>query len=627
MAHESTNTSQARRRSSSKSTQSVQQLAIMKLNQGSGAAHSSMAIHAMQPPPPIYPNHSDLELEHDACLRSFLEDNPHVLVSIDEFHLLKSLDLLPAMQFLHDIRDAVEGVSVPPSSSRLLLGMSNIGNSCYLDSLLFSMFSTGTAFDTLMNAPTLDSGDEPDYSIHRYLRFSLESSIRLIINCLRRGGLVSQMYILRFRKALGELGWFGSNSASASMQQDASELFLFLMDTLGAPFLPLQSEIFHGARSSCDDLRIFTERVIQLSIPSVAPHISVLFEDMLEDHFFSNLVHIERDSGGTLERPVLSFRNSTHVAVSSSTDSLPRTTLGPEPEKSKYIDGWQSSRVLPFLTPESESGDRSRNTPHLSNQSITIPFMIKRFSFDVRTGQSSRIGRRVYIPTEIPFGDFVVPSVRPQDACEAKMPSNHYCLRLRSILCHEGNGSRCGHYTSIVSKRPHCSTSLSAETEHSSTPSSSAASTLSSTTADAVVEPCVGVDLVDTLRPVSPFLKLTRSYTLGSMQTNGSHRSNASASDSSFTQPSRPGSTSSAVKEADLPEELQWMHFDDMRTSERVRVLRTSQKVADAFNYASLNAYMVFYELCLLDSPIFEAVYPFVVVPPRHKRSRRCTIL
>ncbi|KAH9245532.1 hypothetical protein BASA81_016978 [Batrachochytrium salamandrivorans] len=57
-----------------------------------------------------------------------------------------------------------------------------------------------------MNAPTLDSGDEPDYSIHRYLRFSLESSIRLIINCLRRGGLVSQMYILRFRKALGELG-------------------------------------------------------------------------------------------------------------------------------------------------------------------------------------------------------------------------------------------------------------------------------------------------------------------------------------------------------------------------------------------------------------------------------------
>ncbi|XJO76031.1 hypothetical protein BDV3_006610 [Batrachochytrium dendrobatidis] len=595
------------------STKSKSTAAIQKLNYVSGAAMNDLSVHANQPPPPMYPDHSEEEQEKDARLRSFLDDNPHIILSMSEFRNLRTLPSNHAIQFLNDIKDAIEGTIVPPpfgpQSAPASLGMVNIGNSCYIDALLFAMFACGTAFDGLMDAPTLDTGDEMDYSMKRFLRFSLESSIRLIVNRLRKGQLVDKIYVARFRKALAELGWFGENKDNVGLQQDTSELFLFLMNTLGAPFLPLQSEIFHGAHSSCDDLRIFTERIIQLSIPSTVSHVSVLLEDMLEDHFFSNMVQIKRRSESSLDST-----SSTNAEHTLSNDAS-HLESGSRPTHLKHIEAWQSSRVLPFLTPECETGDPSRNIPQSQTRPITIPFMIKRFSYDVRSGQTVRIGRRVYIPTEIPFGDFIVHNANPTgtDKQDHLGVNRNYCLRLRSILCHEGEHTL-GEPMNVLE-------SLGTPMTVGSLPTMSAS--LSSTS----------LDSSDTIKVETLLNELGRSSTFESFSTKSTMRSNGTKPRLGPTSLSRslscaPSTPSFNSKSEVLPESMHWLHFDDNMISGRVKVLSTQQAIANAFNHASLNAYMVFYELCIPDFPVLQAAYPFVVEPPpRRKSSKRCTIL
>eukprot|EP00842_Homolaphlyctis_polyrhiza_P002150 jgi/Hompol1/2936/HPOL_006235-RA len=326
------------------------------------------------------------------------------MITADEHAALLKLKMDEAMMFLADLKEACEGVVIEPLSNTDFKGVVNIGNSCYL------------------------------------------------------GDLVTSPYMVHLRLSLQRYGWFGSGPASAihmSSQQDASELFLFLMDALGAPFLPLQSELFHGGRHSSDDSRMFTERLIQISVADSADA-GVLFEDLLYDHFFDNHVQVERDSeAGNEAGP------SIQISVDGASNGASTSSSATSAAAKKAVEAWQSSRLLPFLTPQSESGDRSRDIPLERSATVTVPFIIKRYSFNHQNGVSTRIGRRVYIPTEIPFGQFVVRNPHSVSSDDFTNPSE-YTLRLRSVLCHEGTDPRRGHYTAIVSRRAHQDEALEA---------------------------------------------------------------------------------------------------------------------------------------------------------------------
>ncbi|KAL2919700.1 hypothetical protein HK105_200614 [Polyrhizophydium stewartii] len=585
------------------------------------------------------------------------------MLPVDEFARTSELDPDDALRFLADIKDSLEGAIVEPCPDLPFKGVVNIGNSCYIDSLLFAMFSTSGAYDSLMDAPTLDTEDEMDYSMRRYLRFALESSIRLFVNRLRSGELVEPRYVLRFRRALYDLGWFGSGAAALASQQDASELFLFLAETLGAPFLPLQSEIFHGGQPSTDDSRVFTERVIQLSLPNVAPHIGVLFEDMLVDHFFNRTVRRTRDGTPFNPAPLalepepaalavvfsrlgswifFGSAQTIHLVVtppagSSAAASGVPSPVSPSPKVSKAVEAWQSSRVLPFFTPQSEAGDRSRDVPLHYNRSLMIPFIIKRYSFDYRTGVSSRLGRRVYIPTEIPFGLFVIHNAHlaPSDTTHP----GDYTLRLRSVLCHQGSDPRRGHYTAIVSRRPPFDDIAAADALDPATPVGSRPSTPVRETSEVSFATSNGSGANPSNRYA---LNRSRSMVSSPLRNDDGSPTSSSASASSsslsrsYTGPtpsvtaqpsgSSPASRAAAANDEPLALADQWLFFDDNRTSERVRVIASKSSLSETFNYISLNAYMVFYELCpnTPDAPSLpQAVYPYIVEP--HTRSGKAS--
>ncbi|KAI8924934.1 hypothetical protein BC831DRAFT_463182 [Entophlyctis helioformis] len=691
---------------------------IQMLNLASKQARDGSTVHAMQLPPPLYPDLSEQEQEQAASVKSFLEDNPHIMLTVAEYTKLSNTPVAEAMRFLADLKAACEGsiIKPVPSATAKLKGMLNIGNSaacriwldtsrwsgCLPHSLLFAMFSTGSTYDALLDTPTQDGDDEMDYSMRRYMRFSLETSIRLVINRLRQGELVDEMYMTRFRRSLSELGFYGPDPPSGAngqpaintavtAQHDSGELFLFLLEALGAPFLPLQSQMFHGGQSSSDDSRLFTERVIQLSVPENPIHIGVLFEDLLLDHFFNNQVQIERDMPGSSSGTGASGSSSGPQAAESSSSSGSgananggSSTVNGVPKKT--IQAWQANRLLPFFTPESESGDHARDVTAERHANLTIPFILKRYSFDYRTGVSSRIGRRVFIPTEIPFGLFVIQN--PQQAAIAMEVSGivnpqDYTLKLRSVLCHLGNDPRRGHYVSIVSKRPPVNinappgppnpspatpsvvaadgcvdadgadtasgdTASEASSEIGSLTSGLANSTLSfapSTTAATVdatamlsTPASTPASTPPSMSPARPSpLSPTRSNTRRAQAPNSpppksprslSFRRTKSVTSTPVSALFGTGSSSSSTLS-------QWLYFDDNRKGERVRTVSTPQSVSDTFNFISLNGYMVFYELCprSTDEPLQQSVYPYILESVRpgsldpSKKQKACTIL
>lgn len=142
-----------------------------------------------------------------------------------------------------------------------LKGAENWGNvMCYLDALLFAMFSKIENFEPLLYSYLGVNKEQEDIKISR-----LRAILRLYVSLLRSGELITQDITKILCESLKENG---IEEAMSRKQEDSSQLFLDLADLLKLPLLTLKIDIAHGGKEVKEDDHKFTqERMLYVSIP------------------------------------------------------------------------------------------------------------------------------------------------------------------------------------------------------------------------------------------------------------------------------------------------------------------------------------------------------------------------
>jgi Ubiquitin carboxyl-terminal hydrolase len=94
------------------------------------------------------------------------------------------------------------------------------------------------------------------------------------------------------QNTLAECGWA---DAALIEQQDTSEAFAFLTETLQLPLLSLQVDLFHQGMNVKEDHKVVYERLLNLAVPPEADGRVIKLEDCLEEYFNAR-VDVMRDS-------------------------------------------------------------------------------------------------------------------------------------------------------------------------------------------------------------------------------------------------------------------------------------------------------------------------------------------
>ena len=127
-----------------------------------------------------------------------------------------------------------------------------------------------------------------DDDAHKRLR----GIIRLWVNLLRTGRLITTDVTQKLQEALAESGWA---DAAKLRQQDASEAFNFLTDKLSLPLLTLKTDLFHsGKEDTNDDHKFVTERMLDVAIPEDIPPGETITLEMCLEEYFNNRVEVKR---------------------------------------------------------------------------------------------------------------------------------------------------------------------------------------------------------------------------------------------------------------------------------------------------------------------------------------------
>ncbi|KAI9489877.1 ubiquitin carboxyl-terminal hydrolase-domain-containing protein [Zychaea mexicana] len=358
-------------------------------------------------------------------LRSLLEDN--------------NWNLKRAMAELNDCEEAYHGLlHGPPPANESLLGCENDGGtSCYIDALLFAMYTSLTAFDPLLTTDT---------SSGQAAKRDLQTSLRLFVNIMRNGQLVKKHIVRRLRKSLEEAAWRGRNERGFWKQEDASELLLFLTETFDLPFLPFQMRLFHGANRDVDDDRVTTDRVLSLSIPSDTTKVLRL-EDILFEHFYNSIV-----TG--VKRQVDWHEAQSHSPPGSPTSAISTSSIAKnniifkehQRQQEIAVNAWQVLELLPFYSGISEQGVRieSQNQGAFPDSRMVLPIILKRYRCTA-LGRYIKDQRSVIIPPDIHFNKFLNQNAEDPvcDTCGRKVEG---VMRLRSVVCHKGSSPHSGHY-------------------------------------------------------------------------------------------------------------------------------------------------------------------------------------
>ncbi|KAI0540048.1 ubiquitin carboxyl-terminal hydrolase-domain-containing protein [Xylaria digitata] len=192
------------------------------------------------------------------------------------------MDVDKAIEVLELLQMSLAGEIFGYSPAVRMLGAENRGNvTCYLDALLFAMFAKLDAFECMLKVDTRD--DEP--------RRKLAVLLRLWVNMLRSGKLIEIDMTEHIQEALAECGW---REARALEQQDTSEAFAFITETLQLPLLTLQVDLFHHGKNDDADHKVVYERLLNLAVPPDSEGKGVKLEDCLEEYFNSQVdVHRE----------------------------------------------------------------------------------------------------------------------------------------------------------------------------------------------------------------------------------------------------------------------------------------------------------------------------------------------
>ncbi|KAI9662045.1 MAG: hypothetical protein M1831_002960 [Alyxoria varia] len=389
-----------------------------------------------------------------------------------------------AFQLLMLHEDAVGGVLKPYNPHVKLLGADNRERvTCYLDALLFAMFAKLDTFEAILYK-TFD--DEP--------RKRLVTALRLWVNLLRTGRLITTDITQRLQEALVECGW---EDAGRLRQQDTSEAFGFITDKLELPLLTLKTDIYHsGKEAATDDHKFITERLLDVAIPDDAPKDVVKLEQCLEE-YFNNKVEVRRElmRRNTLQsvhspRTPVEKANAVHVenAEVDSNSSTPLATEFPKsqpfrpPQAQRHasifserkvetqdpprlrrssscredevktparrrkgsmrrevsIPAWQFLNLIPWYTDNANGGD-NQIAAHFSEKRPMLGICLKRYTY-TKNGAQTRLSTRIDVPLELMPPYFAV----------GDEPSYHdisqFKLVLESVVCHRGQHVNSGHY-------------------------------------------------------------------------------------------------------------------------------------------------------------------------------------
>ncbi|KAL8867847.1 MAG: hypothetical protein Q9174_005391 [Haloplaca sp. 1 TL-2023] len=234
-----------------------------------------------------------------------------------------------AKELLSLIKESEEGIIKPFDPRIKMLGAVNRDNiTCFLDALLFAMFMTTECFEKMLYDNPID-----------WKKKRLASLLRLWVNTLRVGKLITPDLTKQLQLALAESGWEG---AAEARQQDASEAFTFITEALELPLLTLKMDIYHhGKEEAGNDHKFVKERMLEVAVPEQPSDGSVIgLEDCLET-YFNNRVEIKRylqqrqPSGSLKSSTSFDFEkgHATHIETVECADSMPSTPMSPMPKR------------------------------------------------------------------------------------------------------------------------------------------------------------------------------------------------------------------------------------------------------------------------------------------------------
>ena len=197
------------------------------------------------------------------------------------------------------LEETHEGIVQPCSLDTKLLGAVNRESvTCYLDALLFAMFVRLDSFEAML----YDNFDDVK-------RKKLAGLLRLWVNLLRTGKLITTDLTKHVQEALADCGW---KDAAKLKQQDPSEAFTFITGQLGLPLLTLKMDLYHTGKEDTDDHKFVNERLLEVAIveePAEGNSV-VTLEDCLE-HYFNNRIEVKRHIEETRRRNTLTKRVET----------------------------------------------------------------------------------------------------------------------------------------------------------------------------------------------------------------------------------------------------------------------------------------------------------------------------
>ncbi|KAL9107840.1 MAG: hypothetical protein Q9227_007355 [Pyrenula ochraceoflavens] len=400
-------------------------------------------------------------------------------------------DIERAGDLLLIILESFEGMIKEYKPNVKLLGAENRnGVTCWLDALLFALFSRLSSFEPMLYN---SFSDEP--------RIKLSALLRLWVNLLRSGNLITTDITKLLQDAIAKCGW---SEAAELCQHDASEAFTVLTGILELPLLTLKMDIYHtGKEDDNDDHKFVTERLLEVAIPppsEVGDSGKITLEDCLEA-YFNNRIEVKR----YLERRSTVTSMKAHdidakaaavhvetVELGSQDDSWPSTPLSPNPgtpssppflrnrapsivqqrfvpEKTQHEDSrdgkmkepparsrkgsvrkevmmpaWQFFSLIPWYTRNVPTSNE-QVASHFSSQRPVLGICLKRYSMTDK-GTAVRLDTKVDIPLEVGLPHFIHDDNLEDDIALY----GNFKLSLQSVVCHRGNSVDSGHYIALV---------------------------------------------------------------------------------------------------------------------------------------------------------------------------------
>ncbi len=164
----------------------------------------------------------------------------------------------------------------------------NIGNSCYIDSILMGLFfNSSSNCDYLLKT---DLGDVNGIYLQEIIKCNFVDRVREFKS-------VDRETMEQIRFFCNELGWKKENSEEILRQQDVSEFYMFLLEKLNGKQIKIQNETITEGIKSSDDIGNETDiPYIPLSLP-LYPHDnikSIKVRDMLDKWLYDNTKEVKR---------------------------------------------------------------------------------------------------------------------------------------------------------------------------------------------------------------------------------------------------------------------------------------------------------------------------------------------